>query len=428
MSRYAFILAGGEGSRLCLLSEKRAKPAVPFASKYRIIDFALSNAVNSGIFDIGVVTQYRPASLNEHIGSGRAWDLDRSQGGVELLQPYLGWKETDWYRGTADAIYQNLHILEKKRLEEILILSGDHLYKMDYNPMYAFHRSHPGGVTVAVKDVPWEATDQFGILGVDSRDRVTYFEEKPKQAKSNLASMGIYIFRRSLLEKVLRDDSHESSSHHDFGRSILPRLVDEGEVYAYPYRHYWEDIGTVDSYYRANMELTRSDSALELRDPDWVIHTVSQDLPPLSFGTGGRASQSLIGSGCIIRGTVERSVLSPGVIVEAGAVVRDSILMNGCWVGAGTVVDHSILDKNVFVGRGTRLGDGDDYSPNVECPEHLSSGVTIVGKNTRLPEGLVVGRNCRVGADLVERHFTAPELKSGSVLNPPPPRAIPEIA
>ena len=419
MNRYAFILAGGEGSRLCLLSEKRAKPAVPFASKYRIIDFALSNAVNSGIFDIGVVTQYRPASLNEHIGSGRAWDLDRSQGGVELLQPYLGWRETDWYKGTADAIYQNLHILERKRVDEILILSGDHLYKMDYNPMYAFHRSHPGGVTVAVKDVPWEMTNQFGILGADARARVTTFEEKPKNARSNLASMGIYIFRRSLLEKVLREDARDPASAHDFGRSILPRLVEEGEVYAYPYRHYWEDIGTVDSYYRANMELTQEYPALDLRDPSWTIHTVSHDLPPLALGAEGRVSRALIGSGCIIRGAAERSVISPGVIIEPGAVVRDSIILNGCWIGSGAVVDRMILDKNVFVGRGCRLGEGEDMTPNTDCPEHLSSGLGIVGKNSRIPEGVIVGRNVRLAADLVERHFTKSELPSGSVMNLP---------
>jgi len=304
-------------------------------------------------------------------------------------------------------------------VEEVLLLSGDHVYKMDYNPMYAFHRSHSGGVTIAVKPVPWELTDQFGILNVDARDRVTQFEEKPRNAKSNLASMGIYIFKRTLLERCLREDARDPKSAHDFGKNILPRLVADGEVFAYPYRHYWEDIGTVDSYYRANMDLWRDDAALDLRDPHWPIHTVSQDLPALSFGQTGRASRALVSSGCIVRGTVERSVLSPGVIVEPGAVVRDSIVMNGCWIGSGAVVDRVILDKHVMVGRGSRIGHGDDLAPNIECPEHLSSGISIVGKGTRLPEGLVVGRNCRIAPDLVERHFQTRDLASGSCLNAP---------
>jgi len=418
--RYAMLLAGGEGSRLCLLSEKRAKPAVPFGSKYRIIDFALSNAVNSGIFDIGVLTQYRPASLNEHIGSGRPWDLDRTRGGVELLQPFLGWAETDWYRGTADAVYQNLYVLEHTRADELLILSGDHVYKMDYNPMYAFHASHPGAVTVAVKPVPAHLTSQFGILTAGRAGRVESFEEKPRRARSTLASMGVYIFSRALLERLLPEDAADPLSRHDFGRDLLPRLVAEGEVYAYAYDGYWADIGTVESYYQANMELTRVDADLDLRDPDWPIHTVSYDLPPLIAGGGGQVSQSLIGSGCILRGTVEHSVLSPGVIVERGAVVRDSIVLNNCWIGRDAVLDRAILDKNVFVGHGARVGHGDDLTPNARCPEHLSSGLTIVGKGTRLPEGLVVGHNCRIAPDLVEREFTAAQLPSGACLDPPP--------
>jgi glucose-1-phosphate adenylyltransferase len=420
--RYAMLLAGGEGSRLCLLSEKRAKPAVPFAGKFRIIDFALSNVVNSGIFDLGILTQYRPASLNEHIGSGRPWDLDRTRGGVELLQPYLGWAETDWYRGTADAVYQNLHVLENVRADEVLILSGDHVYKMDYNPMYAFHASHPGAVTVAVKPVPEELTSQFGILELGAGDRVVHFEEKPRQARSTLASMGVYIFSRSLLEHLLPQDATDPGSRHDFGHDLLPRLVAEGEVYGYSYGGYWADIGTVDSYYKATMDLTRIDSELDLHDPDWPIHTVSYDLPPMIVGAGGNVGHSLIGSGCIVRGTVERSVLSPGVIVEKGAVVRDSIVLNNCWIGSGSVVDRAILDKNVFVGRGSRVGHGEDLTPNVGCPEHLSSGLTIIGKSTRLPEGLVVGRNCRIAPDLNERAFLAAALPSGSAMGPAAPR------
>jgi glucose-1-phosphate adenylyltransferase len=303
------------------------------------------------------------------------------------------------------------------RADDVLILSGDHVYKMDYNPMYAFHASHPGAVTVAVKPVPAELTSQFGILETGVGDRVVNFEEKPRKARSTLASMGVYIFSRKLLEHLLPRDAADPASRHDFGHDLLPRLVAEGEVYAYNYGGYWADIGTVDSYYKATMELTRVDAELNLHDPDWPIHTVSYDLPPLIVGAGGRVSESLVGSGCIVRGTVERSVLSPGVIVEKGAVVRDSIVLNNGWIGGSSVVDRAILDKNVFVGRGAHVGHGDDFAPNVSCPEHLSSGLSIVGKGTRLPEGLVVGRNCRVAPDLVERDFTLAALPSGAVLD-----------
>ncbi|MBI5836601.1 MAG: NTP transferase domain-containing protein [Candidatus Eisenbacteria bacterium] len=417
------LLAGGEGSRLCLLSEKRAKPAVPFAAKYRIIDFALSNTVNSGIFDIGILTQYRPASLNQHIGSGRPWDLDRTRGGVEQLQPYLGWAETDWYKGTADAVYQNLHVLQATRAEEVLILSGDHVYKMDYNPMYQFHASHPGSVTVAVKEVPEQLTNQFGILQLGPKNRVVHFEEKPRHARSTLASMGIYIFSRSLLERLLTEDAADANSRHDFGHDLLPRLVAEGEVYAYAYEGYWADIGTVDSYYQATMDLTRVDAELDLRDPDWPIHTVSYDLPPMFVGNTGSVRRSLMGSGSIVRGRVENSVISPGVIVEKGAVVRDSIVMNQCWIGSDAVVDRAIIDKSVFVGRGARVGHGPSGVPNVSCPEHLSSGLSIVGKGTRLPDGLVVGRNCRIAPDLIEKDFAEGGLPSGAAMDPPARRA-----
>jgi len=256
-TRYAFILAGGVGTRLCLLSERRAKPAVPFGGKYRIIDFTLSNCVNSGIFDVGVLTQYRPSSLNQHIGTGRPWDLDRTRGGVQLLQPSLGSVVSDWYQGTADAIYHNLIHLRRRRSDEVLVLSGDHVYQMDYNVLYAFHRANRATVTVAVTEVPEEEISSFGILETDASGRVTGFKEKPKQATSRLASMGVYLFDRASLIKWLIEDAEMEHSSHDFGKDLLPRLVARGEaVFAYRFPDYWQDVGTLDSYYEANLAFT----------------------------------------------------------------------------------------------------------------------------------------------------------------------------
>jgi glucose-1-phosphate adenylyltransferase len=414
--RYAFVLAGGVGSRLCLLSEGRAKPAVPFGGKYRIIDFTLSNCVNSGIYDIGVLTQYRPTSLHRHIGTGRPWDLDRSRGGVQLLQPFLGSYESDWYKGTADAIFQNLIHLRRRRCEEVLVLSGDHVYTMDYGVLYAFHAARGTGLTVAVTEVPREQASSFGVLETDPEGRVVGFEEKPRQPRSCLVSMGVYLFSRSLLVRWLREDAGIEASGHDFGRDIGPRLVAGGEpVYAYRFRGYWQDVGTLDSYYESNLALLADRAPIDLHDPTWVIHTRSAEMPPVRLVPGCRVVKSLVSNGCVIAGTVENSVLSPGVVVERGAVVRDSIVMNTSRIGKGAVLDRCVLDKDVRVGAGARLGRGEDLTPNRECPEHLSSGLTVVGKGARLPDGLGVGRNCRIAAGAGEEDF-ARDLPSGSVV------------
>ena len=419
--RYAFVLAGGLGSRLCLLSERRAKPAVPFAGKYRIIDFTLSNCVNSGIFDIGVLTQYRPTSLNQHIGIGRPWDLDRTRGGVQLLQPSLGSLTGEWYQGTADAIYRNLVHLRRRRVDHVLVLSGDHIYKMNYDVMYAFHKASRSSLTVAVTEVPEDAISQFGILETDKGGRVSAFREKPKQSDSRLASMGVYLFDREALIRWLVEDAELPSSSHDFGKDLLPRLVARGEgVFAYRYGGYWQDVGTLDSYYETTMALLDDRPPMDLNDPGWVVHTQSADRPPVRFEPGSRVERSYVANGCRIAGEVVRSVLFPGVSVAAGARVVDSIVMHDTQVGAGAQLDRAIVDKEVEIGGGTRLGFGDERIANRACPDHLSSGLTIVGKGARLPEGLTIGRNVRIGAGVTERDLTQ-DITSGGVVNGPDP-------
>jgi glucose-1-phosphate adenylyltransferase len=417
--RYAFILAGGVGTRLCLLSERRAKPAVPFGGKYRIIDFTLSNCVNSGIYDVGVLTQYRPTSLNQHIGTGRPWDLDRSHGGIQLLQPSLGSIESDWYRGTADALYRNLIHLRRRRPDEVLVLAGDHVYEMDYNVLYAFHRASRASVTVAVTEVPREQVSSFGILETDSSGRVTGFKEKPKQADSRLASMGVYLFDREALIRWLLEDAAIEGSSRDFGRDILPRLVARGEaVYAYRFTEYWQDVGTLDSYYEANLAFLGEHPPLDLGNPDWVVHTQSADRPPVQFQATARVERSLVANGCEIAGHVVRSVLFPGVVVPRGAVVRDSIVMHDTVVGRDAIVDRAIVDKQVRIGAGVILGHGEPSVPNRACPEHLSSGLTVVGKGASLPAGLRVGRNARIGAFVGDAAFTE-NVPAGGVIDGP---------
>ena len=418
-SSYAFILAGGVGSRLCLLSERRAKPAVPFAGKYRIIDFTLSNCVNSGIYDIGVLTQYRPTSLNRHIGTGRPWDLDRTRGGVQILQPSRGSIQSDWYQGTADAIYRNLIHLRRRPVEQVLVLSGDHVYRMDYSVLYAFHLSNHASVTVAVTEVPEGAIQQFGILETDASGRVTGFLEKPKSATSRLASMGVYLFDRAALIRWLVEDAACEDSTHDFGRDLLPRLVARGEgVFAYRFPDYWQDVGTLDSYYTSNMAFLGDQPPLDLVHAEGVVHTQSADRPPVRCEHGASVERSLIANGCHIAGRVERSVLSPGVRVASGAVVRDSIVMHDSVISTGAVLDRVILDKNVRVGESVQLGAGPSNVPNRSCPEHLASGLSLVGVGAALPAGLTVGRNARIGAHVTESAFTT-DVPPGGVVNGP---------
>jgi glucose-1-phosphate adenylyltransferase len=411
------IMAGGEGTRLTVLSEKRAKPSVPFAGKFRIIDFTLSNCVNSGIFDVAVLTQYRPHSLNGHIGNGKPWDLDRSTGGVQLLQPYQGRRDESWYKGTADAVYQNLNYIRERRADLVLLLSGDHIYKMDYTAMVEFHQRNRADMTVAVMHVPLDETDRFGIMTVDETMQVVEFSEKPKNRdKGTLASMGIYIFNADVLYRRLSEGG-EGGPRIDFGKHVIPAMVASDRVFAYPFEGYWVDVGTIQSYWETSMELLDPTNTLNLYDPTWIIHTRSEERPPAKFGPQARVSRSMVCNGCTVRGTVEHSVLSPGVYVSPGAIVRNSVVMNDTWIGPGAVLDRVIVDKNVVVGPGVHLGEGDDLDTvNKEMPDRLTTGVTVVGKGAHIPGGLRIGRNVLINADRDEDSFPSDVVPSGETI------------
>lgn len=412
----AMILAGGEGSRLSVLSEKRAKPSVPFAGKFRIIDFPLSNCVNSGIFDVAVLTQYRPHSLNDHIGIGKPWDLDRARGGVRLLQPYQGRNDQSWYKGTSDAIYQNLNFIRERRADLVLILSGDHIYKMDYSDLINTHRRNGADLTVGVMEVPLEETDRFGIMTTDEQDRIVEFTEKPKSRdKGNLASMGIYVFNAEALYGRLSEGSDEKP-RIDFGKNVIPAMVAEDKVFAYRFKGYWVDVGTIQSYWETSMQLLDPELDFDLFDPNWVIRTRSEERPPAKIGPQARVSQSIICNGCTVRGTVERSVLSPGVYVSPGAIVRESVVMNDTWIGPGAVLDRVIVDKDVVVGAGARLGFGDDNAANKREPDKITTGVTVVGKSAHIPPGISVGRNVVINADRDAEDFPAGDVPSGETI------------
>jgi len=403
----AVILAGGEGTRLYTLTAKRAKPAVPFAGKYRIIDFTLSNCVNSNIFDVLVLTQYRPHSLNDHIGRGRPWDLDRSfTGGVQILQPYKGRNDTDWYAGTADAVAQNISFVRRGRPDYVLILSGDHIYEMDYDVLLQFHREKKADATICTIRVPMDEASRYGILDVDDDYRVREFVEKPPNPPSNLASMGVYIFSYGVLEQLLADDQKRKGSNHDFGKDIIPRMVIENmRVYAYPYGGYWIDVGTIDAYWEAHMDLIGSPPSLNLNDRTWVIHTLSEERPPVHIQTGATVKNSLITDGSVISegAIVENSILSPGVYVGPNAVVRESIVLTDTYIEAGAVVERCILDKIVVVGHNARVGKIQDMG---------ELGITCVGKNTHIPAGYSVGHSCILGTDLRLEDFSSYANKS----------------
>jgi len=403
MNVLALVLAGGQGTRLNILSEKRAKPAVPFGGKFRIIDFVLSNCVNSGIFTVGVLTQYRPRSLNDHIQRGQPWDLDRLHGGVHLLQPYLGRQESDWYRGTADAVHQNLDFIDHYQPDNVLILAGDHIYKMDYSWLLSYHLEKRADVTVSALRVRLSEAGRFGILTTTGSGRVINFEEKPKQPKGSLASMGIYAFRTEVLRERLIADAKDPTSGHDFGKDILPRMVAEGaNVYAYQFDGYWMDVGTVQAYWEANMQLLVHSPPLDLYDRNWVIHTRSEERPPAKIQAGAVVRRSLISHGCIVEGTCDSSVLSPGVYIGPGALVRDSIILTDSRIEAGATVVRSILDKAVLVGQGASVGSETEQAISEMFPDAINTGLTLLGKNVRLPAGFRAGANCVVGPDMDE--------------------------
>ncbi|MPZ23866.1 MAG: glucose-1-phosphate adenylyltransferase [Dehalococcoidia bacterium] len=411
------ILAGGKGERLSILAEERAKPAVIFGGKYRIIDFTLSNCVNSGINRVGVLTQYRPRSLNDHIGIGRPWDLDRASGGVVLLQPYVGRSAGDWYRGTADAVYQNLYFVEESRAEQVLVLSGDHIYNMRYDQMIDFHRQNKADATVAVVEVPIEEASRYGIVHADEDGRVIEFIEKPSRPPANTVSMGVYVFNRETLIERLTEDAHDELSGRDFGHNLLPAMVGKDEVYAYRFPGYWRDVGTIDVYWQAHMDLVADLPEFNLYDFDNPVVTRHQERPPSKLGPHAAISRSLISSGAIVNGTVQRSVLSPGVFVAEGATVADSILFDDVVIRQDCVINRCIIDKRVEVRPRSQLGFGDDLTANKDEPENLNSGITLVGKGACIPERIRVGRNCKVLPFVRPVDFENEYIESGSTIS-----------
>jgi glucose-1-phosphate adenylyltransferase len=396
----ALILAGGETPALSVLTAERSEAAVPFAGKYRIIDFTLSNCVNSGIFNVGVLTQYRPRSLHEHIGVGKPWDLDRRIGGVRVLHPFLTSEGGDWQRGNADAVRANLAFIAEQPVDVVLVLAGDHIYKMDYRPMLQMHQERDADVTIGVHAVSPHEVQRYGIVTVDAAGTVSRFEEKPRRSISSLASMGIYAFRKNFLIELLSGDTG-----NNLGRDIMPRVVSQTNVAGYNFQGYWADVGTVQAYYEANMALLVETPPLDLYDPEWIIHTRSEERPAAEIGAEARVEGSLLCDGCRVSGQVVRTIVAPGVVIAEGAVVRDSILLTDTVVEAGAVVDRCILDKESFVGAGSLVGNGEDNTPNKAAPERLNTGLTLVGRRARIPAGTTIGRNVVVRPRVTEAAF-----------------------
>ena len=391
----ALLLAGGQGSRLGILTKNTAKPAVRYGGKYRIIDFPLSNCINSGIDTVGVLTQYQPLMLNQHIGIGIPWDLDRKSGGVTILAPHVkgGEEMGDWFMGTANAIYHNLEYIDRYDPEYVLILSGDHIYKMDYSKMLEFHKANNCTATLAVLEVPFEEASRFGIMNTLDDDKIYEFEEKPANPKSNLASMGIYIFTWKKLREALIEDN-KVHSNSDFGMHIIPKMLADGEtLYAYRFNDYWKDVGTIESYWQANMELIKTVPEFNFYDKFWKIYTKTDNQPPQYVGRGAKLQQSIASEGCEIYGEVHSSVLGPDVLIKKGAVVRDSILMENVVIEEGAVVDRCIIDRNNIIGKGAVLGEGENI-PNELKPNIYNTGITVVGENSVIPDGVHIGKNC----------------------------------
>jgi glucose-1-phosphate adenylyltransferase len=355
----AMILAGGQGSRLGILTKGIAKPAVPFGGKYRIIDFPLSNCSNSGIDTVGVLTQYQPFALNSHIGIGTPWDLDRNNGGVSILPPYMRETGGDWYKGTANAIYQNMNFIDNYDPEYVLILSGDHIYKMDYSKMLDFHKSNNADATIAVMEVPYEETNRFGIMNTKDNYEIYEFEEKPKNAKSNLASMGIYIFNWDTLGQFLIKDEADKTSNNDFGKNIIPKMLEANKrMFAYPFKGYWKDVGTIESLWQANMDLLDDNNELNIHDHNWKIYSVNASMPPQYIGDNSIISNSLITDGCKVFGEVKNSVLFPGVIMGKNSKVIDSVIMANTKIKDNSIITKAIIGGDVIIEENTLLGDG----------------------------------------------------------------------
>ncbi len=389
----AMLLAGGQGSRLYALTQKLAKPAVPFGGKYRIIDFPLSNCVNSDIDTVGILTQYQPMVLNEYIGNGQPWDLDRLHGGVHVLPPYQKAVGSDWYKGTANAIYQNMSFIERYDPEYVIILSGDQICKQDYSDFLRFHKEKGAEFSVAVMEVPWEEASRFGLMVADENDKITEFQEKPKNPKSNLASMGIYIFNWPILRQYLTEDENDPNSENDFGNNIIPNLLrDNRNMYAYHFNGYWKDVGTISSLWEANMEvLDPENSGINLFDENWRIYSRTSGMTGHRIASTATIENAMITDGCYVAGNVKHSILHAGVKVEAGAVIEDAVIMGGTTIGAGAIVKHCIIAENVKIGNGAVVG---------AMPTAEEKGVATVGSDVRIGAGAIIGPKAMISVDV----------------------------
>ena len=409
------LLAGGQGSRLGVLTAKVAKPAVAFGGKYRIIDFPLSNCINSGIDTVGVLTQYQPLRLNTHIGIGIPWDLDKNVGGVSVLPPYEKVGKTEWYTGTANAIYQNLAYMESFNPDYVLILSGDHIYKMDYEVMLDFHKAHGADVSIAVMPVPMEEASRFGIVVADDNGKILEFQEKPKEPKSNLASMGIYIFTWQALKEALI--TLQDQSNCDFGKHVIPYCHEKGKtLVAYEYNGYWKDVGTLGSYWEANMELIDIIPEFNLYEEFWKIYTKNDILPPQYVSADAVIEKSLVGDGTEIYGEVYSSIIGCGVVIEEGAVVRDSIIMQNTVIKAGAVINKSIVAENAVIGERAQLGIGEEV-PNKVKPAVYAFGLAVIGENAVIPPDVQIGKNTAVTGVTVPEDYPDGILASGEILD-----------
>ena len=410
----AMLLAGGQGSRLGVLTAKVAKPAVSFGGKYRIIDFPLSNCINSGIDTVGVLTQYQPLRLNSHIGIGIPWDLDRNVGGVTVLPPYEKSSNSEWYTGTANAIYQNLEYMEQYNPDYVLILSGDHIYKMDYKIMRDYHKANNADITIAAMPVPMEEASRFGIVVTDEDNRITEFEEKPTQPKSNLASMGIYIFSWKVLKEALIKLKDQNEC--DFGKHVIPYCFENNKrIFAYEYNGYWKDVGTLSSYWEANMELIDIIPVFNLYEEFWKIYTRTDTIPPQYIGENAYIEKSIIGDGTEIYGKVYNSVIGAGVVIEEGTVVRDSIIMNNSVIGKDSIVTKSIIAEDVQIGSHVELGAGEE-AENVFKPKIYNSGLVTVGECSVIPDNVTVGKNTAISGETTIDDYQEGQLASGGII------------
>lgn len=410
----AMLLAGGQGSRLGVLTQKVAKPAVSFGGKYRIIDFPLSNCINSGIDTVGVLTQYQPLRLNAHIGIGIPWDLDRNIGGVTVLPPYEKSGNSEWYTGTANAIYQNLEYMEQYNPEYVLILSGDHIYKMDYEVMLDYHKSNNADVTIAAMPVPIEEASRFGIVVTDENNQINDFQEKPEHPKSNLASMGIYIFKWSVLKEALITLKNQSNC--DFGKHVIPYCFEKGDrIFAYEYNSYWKDVGTLNSYWEANMELIDIIPVFNLYEEYWRIYTKSDILPPQYIADTAKIDKSIISEGCEIYGEVYDSVIGAGVVIGKGTIVRNSIIMKGTVIGDGCQINKAIIAENVTIEKNCEIGVGDD-APSKLNPGIYAFGLATIGENSYIPSNVKIGKNTAISGQTTSADYPDGVLASGEYI------------